>query len=279
MNTTTKAHPPVDRPEPSSPPTSTGAPGSSQHGIPLARIVTAELRKSVDTRAGFWLLTSVTILSLLTTGAVLLWASPSELTQATFTTAISVPTSVILPIIAILSITAEWTQRTGLTTFTLIPNRNRVLAAKGVSATIIGVGATIVAFAAGALGNVLGTTVTGRPAVWDQHAADFGLFTLSNVLVMLVGLTIGVIIRNTPGAVVTYFIYAFVAPPLLMLLALNQKWFADAQPWVDPNHAQEALLAGPLTGEQWTQLAATTVLGLLLPAAVGMRNLLRSEVK
>ena len=109
--------------------------------------------------------------------------------------------------------------------------------------------------------------------------ADLGLFTLGNVLVMLVGLVIGTLIRNSPGAIVTYFVYAFVTPPLLMLLALHQQWFADAQPWVDPNHTQEQLLTGPLTSQQWTQLAVTTVVWLLLPAAVGMHNLLRSEVK
>ena len=36
--------------------------------------------------------------------------------------AIEVPLTVFLPIIAVLSVTAEWSQRTGLTTFTLVPH-------------------------------------------------------------------------------------------------------------------------------------------------------------
>ena len=253
--------------------------GFAVPGIPLARITAVELRKSVDTRAGFWLLMAVAIASLLTTAAVLAWAAPQELTQATFTTAISVPTSVILPVIAVLSVTSEWSQRTGLTTFTLVPHRGRVMLAKTLAATVIAVASTVVAFAAGAVGNVLGTGFNDYPTVWNQSAADVGLFTLGNVLIMLLGLVIGTLVRNSPGAIVTYFVYAFVSPPLLMLLAMHQQWFADAQPWVDANHAQEVLLTGALTGQQWTQLGVTTVVWLLLPGMVGTRNLLRSEVK
>ena len=42
--------------------------------------------------------------------------------------------TVILPIIAILSVTGEWSQRSGLTTFTLVPHRGRVIPAKVVVA-------------------------------------------------------------------------------------------------------------------------------------------------
>ena len=38
--------------------------------------------------------------------------------------------AVILPVIAVLSVTSEWSQRTGLTTFTFVPGRGRVIAAK-----------------------------------------------------------------------------------------------------------------------------------------------------
>ena len=45
-------------------------------------------------------------------------------------TAIGMPLSVVLPMIAILSITSEYSQRTGLTTYTLVPRRGRVIIAK-----------------------------------------------------------------------------------------------------------------------------------------------------
>ena len=248
--------------------------------IPLSRVVTVELRKSFDTRAGLWLLASIGIAALLTTGAVVAWAPESEFAYSQFTLAIGVPMTVILPIIAVLSVTAEWSQRTGLTTFTLLPHRGRVLLAKGVGAVLVAVAATGVAFAVGALGNIVGTAMAGIDTVWDQDLTDVGYFALGNILLLLVGFTLGALIRNSPGAIVAYMVYAFIAPGLLAFLAFNQAWFRDNRGWVDPKYNQDLLLrAGDLTGEQWTQLATTTAVWLVLPLAVAVINLLRSEVK
>ena len=99
------------------------------------------------------------------------------------------------------------------------------------------------------------------------------------VFLLLVGFTLGALIRNSPGAIVGYMIYAFVAPGLLAFLAFNQAWFNDARPWVDPKFNQDALMQGTLTGEGWTHLAVTTLVWLVLPLLVAVVNLLRSEVK
>lgn len=247
--------------------------------IPLRRIIGVELRKSFDTRAGFWLLASIGFASVLTTTAIIAFAEASELTYGTFTLAIAFPMSVILPIIAALSVTAEWSQRSGLSTFTLVPHRGRVMFAKAAAVTAIAPVATLLAFSVGALGNLLGTTLAGTDRVWDQGAAEAMQMTLANGLLVLVGFTLGVVIRNSPGAVVACFIYGFVAPGLLTLLAMSQEWFRDLQPWVDPNYTQDALLQGAFDTEQWTQLAVTSGLWLLAPLAAGVWMLLRSEVK
>jgi hypothetical protein len=101
--------------------------------IPLARLTRVELRKMFDTRSGFWLMASLLITALLATAGVILWAPDSDLTYTTFVSAIRFPMAVILPLIAILSITSEWSQRSGLTTFTLVPHRSRVIGAKAIS--------------------------------------------------------------------------------------------------------------------------------------------------
>jgi ABC-2 type transport system permease protein len=247
--------------------------------IPFTRIVAVELRKSFDTRSGFWLLASIGIAALLTTGAVVAWAPEEQLTYSEFTLAIGIPMSVILPIIAVLSVTAEWSQRSGLTTFTLVPHRGRVLLAKAVAAVFVAAAATLVAFAVGSLGNLAGTAMADVPAVWDQGLADVGYFALGNTMLLLVGFTLGALLRNSPGAIVAYMVYAFVAPGLLAFLAFNQDWFRDVRAWVDPKYNQDALLQGGLTGEQWTQLAVTSIAWLVIPLLTAFVNLLRSEVK
>ena len=135
--------------------------------IPLARITAVELRKMFDTRSGFWLIASIAITAVLATGGVILWAPEGQLTYSTFATAIRFPVVIILPLIAILAVTSEWSQRTGLTTFTLIPHRHRIIAAKAISSVIIAIAAMALTFAVGALGNLLGAAVKGTPLVWD----------------------------------------------------------------------------------------------------------------
>ena len=81
-----------------------------------------------------------------------------QLTYSTFTPAIGFPMAVILPIIAILSVTGEWSQRSGLTTFTLVPHRGRVIPAKAHRRRRRSASSRCsVAFAVGALGNLVGT--------------------------------------------------------------------------------------------------------------------------
>jgi hypothetical protein len=247
--------------------------------IPFSRIVSVELRKSFDTRSGFWLLASVAITAVIATGAVILWAPNDELTYATFGAAIGFPMAVILPMIAILSVTSEWSQRSGLTSFTLVPHRGRVIRAKATVAVATAVVSMVLAFAIGAVGNLVGTTIAGTDLVWDMGLDDFLYIVGANTLGMLMGFMLGVLIRNSAGAIVGYFVYSLVLPPLSELLAAGQSWWSDLRPWVDFNYTQGFLFEGGFTGEQWANLAVSGALWLIAPLAVGLALLLRSEVK
>jgi len=247
--------------------------------VPLARLVGVELRKSFDTRSGRWLLASLGLAAVLTTGAIIAWAPAEQLTYSQFTLAIGVPMTVILPIIAVLSVTSEWSQRSGLATFTLVPHRGRVLLAKAIAAVLVTLPATAAAFGVGALGNMTGAALAGVPVVWDQSAVDVAYFALGQTLLLLTGFVLGALIRNSSGAIVAYMIYGFVAPGLLAFLAFSQAWFADVRPWLDPKYNQDALVSGNLTGDQWSHLAVTSVVWLVVPMVVAVVSVLRSEVK
>ena len=133
-------------------------PGTRTPGrVPLTPLVRVELRKSFDTSSGRWLLASLGVAAFLTTGAIIAWAPSSQLAYSEFTLAIGVPMTIILPIIAVLSVTSEWSQRSGMATFTLVPQRGRVVLAKAVAAVLVTIPATAVAFSVGALGNLIGT--------------------------------------------------------------------------------------------------------------------------
>ncbi len=248
---------------------------------PLTRVTQVELRKMLDTRSGFWLIASIAISAVLATAGVILWAPDDQLTYSTFATAIRFPVVVILPLIAILAVTSEWSQRTGLTTFTLVPHRGRILTAKAISSVIIAVAAMVLTFAVGAVGNVLSAAVTGTGLVWDVTLTQSVYYVFGMVLSLMTGFMLGVLIRSSTGAIVAYFVLTFVLPTIFGLLATSQRWFLDLQPWVDIQYAQSGLFVfdQALTGEQWAQIAVTGVTWLLLPLMIGLGFVLRAEVK
>ena len=247
--------------------------------IPMSRIVTTELRKMFDTRSGFWLMASIGILAMLASAAVVAFSSDAGMTYSAFATAIGYPMTVVLPIIAILSVTSEWSQRSGLTTFTLVPHRGRIIAAKAVACVGVAIATIPLAFALGALGNVVGTTIAGITPVWDVTVTNMATILLANVLGLLVGFMLGVLIRSSAGAIVGYFVYSFVLPTLSVLLAGSQAWFRDLQPWIDFKYAQGTLIDGTVTSQQWQHLGATSVVWLLIPLSVGLAIVARAEVK
>jgi ABC-2 type transport system permease protein len=248
--------------------------------ISFSRILGVELRKMFDTRSGFWLLMSIGILAVLASGAVVLFAPDDEIAYGNFAGALGIPMSILLPVIAILSVTGEWSQRSGLTTFTLVPSRGRVVAAKAVVAVGVGVAGMAIALAVGALGNVVGSQLAGVPTQWDVTAPSIGFIVLALVLGQLMGFMLGVLVRNSPGAIVGYFVYSFIVPTLSSLLASTQEWYGDVFRWVDFQYNQVGLYdATSMSGQAVAQLAVTAGLWLVLPLAVGLWLVRRSEVK
>lgn len=259
--------------------TATATIDRTRPGIPLSRIIKVELRKMFDTRSGFWLMMSIGILALLATIGVIIFAPSSGQTYNSFGAAVGVPMAILLPVVAILSVTGEWSQRTGLITFTLVPHRNQIITAKMISAVIVGVVSMLLAFAIGAIGNVIGSSIHGVSTVWDTGFKDFLCIILANVLGLMVGFMLGVLIRNTPGAIVAYFVYSFVLPGIFGALAAYQHWFEKIQPWVDFKFALTKLYNGGPSVEQWGQIGVSAIPWLILPLAFGLWAVLRSEVK
>jgi ABC-2 type transport system permease protein len=253
--------------------------GTQHAPIPFRTVVGVELRKAFDTRSGFWLLVAIAAAGVVATGAVLVFASNSDLDYDNFAGAIGVPMTILLPVVAILSVTGEWSQRAGLTTFTLVPNRGRVIRAKLVVTVAIGVSSIALALAVGAVGNIVAAGLKGIDTTWDLSFTSMLYIVGADLIGMMVGFMLGVVFRNSAGAIVGYFSYWFVLPTLSMVLAANQSWFEKAQPWVDFNYNQGNLYDGGFSGQQWLQLALTGTFWLLLPLAFGLWRVMRAEVK
>ncbi len=263
------------------PPTTEAAPvRRTPRPIRTTRLVKVELRKMFSTRSGFWMLVSIGVLSPIATGSVIIFAPDSDVTYESFARASGFPMSVILPMIAILAVTSEWSQRSGLTTFTLVPSRGRVIGAKAIATLLVGLGSVAVAFAVGALGNLAGSALAGVDTVWDISLPMAPQMVLFNLVGMAIGFTLGVVLRNSAAAIVGYFVVSLVMPGILVLLAQVRSWFEDLQPWIDWNETQVALLEGAMDSrEEWAMLGSTTMIWIVIPLVVGLLSLRRSEVK
>jgi ABC-2 type transport system permease protein len=247
--------------------------------IPLSRVVRVELRKMFDTRSGFWMIASLGITALIATIATIAFAPDQDITYYNFAKAVGFPITVILPMVALLAITSEWSQRSGLTTFTYVSSRRRVIWAKTLSSVIVAVASMVFAFVVGAVGNVVGSTIAGTSTVWDLSVGHALTIVLGNLLSMSIGTMLGMVLRSSAGGLVMYFVLVLLVPNLTSLLATSQDWFKHLQPWVDLPFAQTSLFEGMHTGAQWAHVASTFAIWIVVPGFFGLRRVMRSEVK
>lgn len=190
--------------------------------------------------------------------------------------ATSMPQALLLPIVGILAVTAEWSQRTGLVTFSLEPRRARVAWAKFTSSMAVGVAAVALAYGLAALAHQAAISLRGITGDWSltgMAALGAGLYIL---LLVAQGVAFGMLFRNTPAAIVTYF----ALPTVWGILTSTVSWMATASEWLDLNRTMNVLfMPEAVTGEQWAQLGTSVAVWVVLPLVVGMWRLSRSEVK
>lgn len=241
--------------------------------VPLARLVKVEMRKMVDTRAGLWLVIAIAVITALITVVFMFTANGGDRTFVNFMGIMATPQGFLLPVLGILLVTQEWGQRTGMVTFTLEPDRAKVIAAKVVAALVFGLLAVALALVLAALG----TAVSGAPGAWDNIGVDdLGKYALLQATGVLQGLAFGLILLNSAAAIVTYF----VLPTAFTIVADLWSALADARPWIDLNTAQRPLFgAEHLSGQQWAQLGTSMLIWVVLPFLAGLWRVLRAEVK
>ncbi|WP_353952643.1 ABC transporter permease [Knoellia sp. S7-12] len=273
MTTTDTRTPAVDPASAARPVPTPGQDG--RPGVPLSRLINVELRKMVDTRAGRWMLIVMSAISLVVVTVLLIWGEADEMTYGTFLGFTSLPLVMLLPIVGIMAATAEWSQRTGLVTFTLEPRRGRVIVAKIVAAVILGLIVTATAFAASALANVIGGGVAGGDGTWDVTWTVAVGVIVAFAIYVLQGLAFGFVFLNTPFAIVA----SLLLPTLWTVATSLVQALQEPSKWLDLNQVTGPLFEGTMTGENWGQLATSFGVWVLLPLVIGSYRVMHREVK
>lgn len=259
---------------------------------PFGRLIRVEWRKMLDTRGGFWLLMVTGILIALVMTAILLIAGLTdadlELTAENLAQIFTIPVSLLVPVFGILIVTSEWSQRTAMVTFSLEPNRLKVVGAKLVAVAALALATIAFAVVIGAITNVLVAAIDGTDTVWNLSPVTFFWIVMVQVAFFGMGFALGALLLNTPGSIAIYYVVALMLPMILWpaLFALFD-WARDILPWVEINTASAPLTSGMnLVGEQvdvgateYLQFLTSALIWFALPLALGIWRLLRAEIK
>lgn len=238
----------------------------------LARLTKVELRKMTDTRAGFWLLLATAALTLAAVVIVGLAGDAQDHVLSEMLGVAMVPPSILLPVVGILLVTAEWTQRTSLITFTLVPQRERVLAAKLLAGAALALVALLVSLVAAAVGTLV--TSPGLDDTWSLSLGLFGQDALSMVTGMFTGIAFGAALLASAPAIVLYF-----ALPTAFGVLGSISAIEPIAKWVDSSRALAPLTEELLSGTQWARALVALSLWMVLPLAIGLWRFMRGEVR
>lgn len=244
--------------------------------VPFTRLVAVEMRKITDTRAGRWLLAAIVAITAAFMTIFFFVADAPDRIFGNFIGIAATPQGFLLPVLGILLVTSEWSQRTAMVTFALEPSRSRVIAAKTVAALIFGVLAFVAAIAVAAVCTLLGGADGGFDGIEGRL---FLLFLALQLLTVLQGLAYGLILLNTPAAIVTFFVLPIASTIVFNLVPALR----DLAPWLDLGTAQQPLFESfgglGLSGEEYAQLGTTTLIWIIVPFVLGWFRVMRAEVK
>ena len=246
--------------------------------VPFTRLVRTELRKTYDTRAGMWLLIALALLTIAGNVLFMIFTDDrSELNMLNFVGFGSFLQALLLPVLGVLVVTSEWSQRTGLVTFTLEPSRGRSLSAKVGAVVLLGLAAVAVLLVFAALLTVLSGAVWSEAGAWNFGVEYWAQLLTQQMFYLLSGLAIGMILLNSAAAIVL----SFMIPLVFSILVGVIPWLEDKGPWIDKNVAmQDFLVSGAVVnGTDWAHVAVTSLWWVWIPLLAGIYRVMRSEVK
>src|SRR3954451_16431053 len=237
----------------------------------LGRLVAVELRKIVDTRAGFWMQVATVAITALVVIARLAVGDAADHTFASVLTVGLRPAAVSLPVVGILLVTSEWSQRTGMITFALVPIRSRVLGAKLIASLILALVTLVVSSGIAAAGVLAASP--GVDGNWSDAATLVGQSAIYLGGGIVVGVAFGAIVPASAPAMVALF-----ALPTAWLAVTSLSFFGDAGRWLDTGRALSPLSKEVLNSPQWAQAGTSLALWMLLPLLIGTWRITRQEI-
>src|SRR4051812_9758743 len=245
------------------------APSSDVSPIAFPRLVRVEWTKATDTRAARWLLAVVA----LSTAAMMLAPiiAPMRFDQ-TYTSYLGLAAgavTILLPVVAILMLTGEWSQRSAFTTFTQEPRRIRVVNAKLAASMVLGSGGALFGGVVAAAGLGL-AAASGRALEANLTLGAITGYLLFVLLNVLAGVALGALLQSSATAIAA----CFALPTAFAVLGTASTLVSD---WIDMSTTWNWVLENDWAGHV-PQISFSIVFWVAVPLAAGVVRTIRRGV-
>ncbi|WP_346620987.1 hypothetical protein [Blastococcus montanus] len=200
----------------------------------LPALVGLEIRKSLSTRSGKALAAAAVLVG--PAGMALLGLTGDQFPHVAGPLAVvGVMSGLLLLALGVLATGGEWTHRTVQTTFLLVPQRGRVLAAKAGAVTALGV---LLAAGAAALSMLVLLGIAPADVSWDGVGQALLAVMGAGAAFAVAGAGVGAATGNTAAALTGLYLVILGAMQILRL------WNSNVVAWIDPVDATLELAMG-----------------------------------
>ncbi|MGN6693521.1 MAG: hypothetical protein ACTHN0_05035 [Aquihabitans sp.] len=245
------------------------APSSASEPIPFARLVRVEWSKATDTRAARWLLALVGLSTAAMVLAAVLAPASFEQTAAGYLRTAAFAMTILLPVVAILLFSGEWSQRSVLTTFTQEPRRIRIVNAKLAVSLALGIGGAVVGGVIVAAGIGL-ASASGRSIEADLTAGAIAGYVLFVLLNVFAGVALGALLQSSAPAIAA----CFALPAACAVLGTASSLIAN---WIDMSSTWNWVLENEWAGHV-PQIVCSVLFWVVIPLAAGIVRTVRRDV-
>lgn len=239
--------------------------------VPFHRLVAIELRRTVNSRGGFWFAVGIFVATLLLLAGHVLGGSEADQTVALYFASGVQLFGIFVPIVALLLVTSEWSQRTAMTTLAQQPRRHELLLSKLLASLIIGFAAL-----AGLLLLVLGLgafAANDTPGATTLDAQVVGQSCLMVLLSIVSGFGFGAAFLKSAPAIAGYVLF-----PTIVFVIGSFGAIESVVKWINQATTAEAIIEYPMSTAEWKYFLVSSFTWSVVPLAVGWWRVMRSEV-
>ncbi len=184
------------------------------------------------------------------------WTSPFNM--------ISNPTLIFFTVLFITLVCEEYTKGFGLITYTLVPNRNKVILAKLMVLMITYCIAITILFALTFVSSFITSSIYGYTMNFNVEYTSIIMLMLPLLINLLLGFALAILTKETTIALVLYFVL-----PVFTVIGTQIPKIGKFVKWVSLEHSS-SLFIGGATGVSTYQYISSVIIWILVPMIIGI---------